>query len=266
MSRKENIVAIIPARYGSTRLPAKPLLDLAGKPMVQHVYERTKKAKLVEQVIVATDDERVVRAVEAFQGEVVMTPRDVRSGSDRVALVAGDLPSASIIVNVQGDEPLIEPAMIDEAIRPLVDDETILVGTLVKRIDAGIELANPNIVKVVLDTNGFAMYFSRSPIPYGSTDPKGREPFVRDGKSPEAFYKHIGLYVFRRDFLLKFASLSESTLERVEKLEQLRILEHGYRIKATVTKYDSVPVDTLDDAERVAALLARKTVNVSQEE
>jgi 3-deoxy-manno-octulosonate cytidylyltransferase (CMP-KDO synthetase) len=168
MPRKENIVAIIPARYGSTRLPAKPLLDLAGKPMIQHVYERTKKAKLVEQVIVATDDERVLRAVQAFHGEVVMTPRDVRSGSDRVAVVARDLPNASIIVNVQGDEPLIEPAMIDEAIRPLVDDETILVGTLVKRIDAGNELTNPNIVKAVLDTNGFAMYFSRAAIPYGS--------------------------------------------------------------------------------------------------
>lgn len=251
MLRKQNIVAIIPARYGSTRLPGKPLIDLAGKPMIEHVYERTKKAKLVERVIVATDDERVVRAVQAFHGEVVMTPPDVRSGSDRVAIVVRDLASASLVVNVQGDEPMIEPAMIDEAVQPLVDDQTIIVGTLVKRIDATEELSNPNIVKAVLDKNGFALYFSRAAVPFAS-----------DGRAVEASYKHIGLYAFRRDFLLKFASLPETPLEGIEKLEQLRILEHGYRIKATVTLYDSIPVDTLEDVERVRMLLERRTIKV----
>ena len=252
MAKPGEIVAIIPARYGSSRLPGKPLIDLCGRPMIQHVYERAKKAKLVGRVIVAADDERVVEAVRAFHGEVVMTPPDVRSGSDRAAIVARSIPDASIVVNVQGDEPLIEPAMIDEAVQPLAEDRTLLVGTLVRRIDTSEELVNPNIVKVVLDAQGFAMYFSRSPIPHN-----------RDDQSPGIRYKHIGLYVFQREFLLKFASLPEMALERAEKLEQLRVLEHGYRIKATVTKYDSIPVDTREDAERVRALLLRKTLKVS---
>ncbi len=249
MIKEEQIVAIIPARYGSTRMPGKPLIDLAGKPMIEHVYERTKEARLVDRVIVAIDDRRVADAVKQFGGEVVSTPTDLRSGSDRVAYVAKKLADASIIVNVQGDEPMIEPEMIDEAVQPLIDDRTIVVGTLVKRIDTTEELSNPNIVKVVLDKDGFALYFSRAAI-----------PFARDGRSVEASYKHIGLYAFRRDFLLKFASLPETPLESIEKLEQLRILEHGYKIKAPVTKYDSIPVDTLEDVERVRTQLARRTI------
>ena len=250
MLKKENIVAIIPARYGSARLPGKPLIDLCGKPMIQRVYERAKQAKLVNEVIVATDDARIVDAVKRFGGKAVMTPTDLRSGSDRVAFVAKDLPDASIIVNVQGDEPLIEPAMIDEAIQPLIDDTGLLVGTLLKRIDSAEELSNPTIVKAVLDKNRFALYFSRAPI-----------PFNRDGHGFEGFYKHIGLYVYRRSFLLKFASLQESALERVEKLEQLRILEHGYKIKAAITSYDSVPVDTPEDVERVKTLLKKSAAS-----
>jgi len=246
MTKKQNIVAIIPARYGSTRLPGKPLINLAGKPMIQRVVEQVRKATLVDRVIVATDDGRIIDAVKRFGGEAVMTPSDVRSGSDRVALVARDLPEAEIVVNVQGDEPLIEPAMVDEAIRPLVDDRSIDVGTLVKRIDNAEDLANPGIVKVVMDRRGFALYFSRSPI-----------PFRRNGSTPEACYKHIGVYVFRREFLPTFASLSETPLENAEKLEQLRILEHGYRIKATVTLFDSIPVDTEDDVKTIVAKLER---------
>src|SRR5712692_1177918 len=252
MLRRKNIVAIIPARYGSTRLPGKPLIDIAGRPMIQHVYERTKKSRLVDRVIVATDDERVVNAVKRFDGESVMTPGHLRSGSDRVAYAAKKLPDATLLVNVQGDEPLIEPGMIDEAVQPLLDDETIDVGTLVRRIDKPDDLANPNIVKVVLDTKGFALYFSRAAI-----------PFTRDGQITEALYKHIGLYVFRRDFLLKFASLPVTTLERMEKLEQLRILEHGYKIKATVTKDDSMPIDTSEDVNLVKGMLERSTMRVT---
>lgn len=245
---KEHIAAVIPARYGSTRLPGKPLVDLCGKPMIQHVFERVKQVSRIDRVIVATDDVRVADAVKRFGGEVVMTPSDIRSGSDRVAFAARDLQNVSIIVNVQGDEPLIEPAMIDEAIQALIDDPAVEVATLVKHVDAAEELINPNTVKVVVDRHGYAMYFSRSPI-----------PFQRDGREFEGFLKHIGLYVFRRDFLIKFASLPETALERSEKLEQLRILEYGNKIKATVTRYESIPVDTPEDLEK-ARMLVRNAV------
>lgn len=244
MTQSEHIVAIIPARYGSTRLPGKPLIDLCGKSMIQRVYEQAHKARLVERVVVATDDERITEIVQRFGGEAIVTPSELRSGSDRIAFAAQNIPGASIIVNVQGDEPLIEPAMIDEAIQPLLDDASIPVGTLTKRSESAEELLNPNIVKAVLDANGFALYFSRSPIPYN-----------RDGRGSYPFFKHIGLYVFRKEFLLQFCDWPEADLERMEKLEQLRILEHGFKIKAVVTKYDSVPVDTPEDVKRVRTLL-----------
>ena len=254
MSKKTNIVAIIPARYASTRLPAKPLADPCGKPMIQHVYERTTQAKLVGSVIVATDDERIADVVKKFGGNVAMTPSDIRSGSDRVAFVAKTLNDADIIVNVQGDEPLIEPQMINEAVKPLLDDASIQVGTLVKKITSANEIINPNIVKVVLDDKNFGIYFSRSPIPY-----------LRDGASinewhtKHQYYKHIGLYVYRREFLLQFSQWHESMLEHIEKLEQLRIIEHGYRIKTTITEFDSMPVDTADDVKRVKEILMKQT-------
>lgn len=247
----ENIAAIIPARYGSTRLPGKPLVALAGKPMVQHVYERARRAKLVNRILVATDDRRVAEAVKRFGGEAVMTPGELPSGSDRVAYVAKKLDSATIIVNVQGDEPLLEPAMIDQAIQLLVDDPTVQVGTLVKWSESAEEFLNPNIVKVVLDEQGFALYFSRAPV-----------PFHRDGRTFDGFYKHIGLYVYRREFLLKYISLPETNLERHEKLEQLRILQHGFRIKVAITEHDSIPVDTPDDVERVTAKLTMETTKI----
>jgi len=255
MNQKINIVAIIPARYASTRVPAKPLIDLCGKSMIQRVYEQTKKATLINRVIIATDHERIVEAVKHFGGDVVMTPADIRSGTDRIAHVAKNLPDADIIVNVQGDEPLIAPEMIDQAIKPLILDSSIQIGTLVKKVTSTDELTNPNVAKVVVDKQGFAIYFSRSPIPY-----------LRDGSEiskwhiHHTFYKHIGLYVFRRKFLLQFSLWDESPLEKTEKLEQLRIIEHGYRIKVTVTEYDSIPIDTPEDIKRVTKLLQQTKV------
>jgi 3-deoxy-manno-octulosonate cytidylyltransferase (CMP-KDO synthetase) len=243
-------VAIIPARYGSQRLPAKPLAEIAGKTMLQHVYERTTQASLIERVIVATDDERIVRAVERFGGVAVMTPASLQSGTDRVAFAAQAVADADIVVNVQGDEPLIAPAMLDEGVRVVAESDAP-VGTLVKRIEREDELFNPHVVKVVLAADGTCLYFSRSPIPFG------RDWAQTEWLKHHPYYKHIGLYVFRRPFLLKFASLPQLSLERAEKLEQLRILEHGYRIKAAITHHDSIPVDTAEDLEKVRRILAQ---------
>jgi 3-deoxy-manno-octulosonate cytidylyltransferase (CMP-KDO synthetase) len=238
-------VAIIPARYQSQRLPAKPLADIAGKPMIQHVYERTLRARRIAQVIVATDDERIASVVRAFGGEVVMTSKDLQSGTDRIAVVAESLPNdIGIIVNVQGDEPLIDPDMVDEAVA-VVAESTADVGTLVKRIEALDELLNPNVVKVVLSDAGKCLYFSRSPIPFG------RDKAQTEWLSTYTYYKHIGMYVFRREFLRTYATLKQTPLEHVEKLEQLRILENGFTINAGITRHDSMPVDTIEDLERV---------------
>lgn len=240
-----DITAIIPARYASTRLPGKPLLDISGKPMVQHVYERAQRAELVNRVIVATDDRRIFDAVERFGGKAVMTSESHKSGTDRLAEVAKGLDS-DIIVNIQGDEPLIEPGMIDEAIRPLMEDGSIVMGSLKAEIRDETELNNPNVVKVVVDRNDFALYFSRYPIPY-----------IRDD-SPLSLltgrFKHIGLYVYRREFLLEYAGMPQTPLEEAEKLEQLRALENGYRIKVPTTRYQSIGVDTEEDLERVRRL------------
>ena len=242
------ITAVIPARYASTRFEGKALADIVGKPMVQHVYERTARAGLVSEVLVATDDERIASAVRAFGGRVEMTSRDHETGTDRLAEVAARLDS-DIIVNVQGDEPLIVPAMIDEAIAPLAADPEILVGTVVRKIETPEELLSISVVKAVLDRDGYCLYFSRSTI-----------PFVRDVPLPDwlgrrVHYKHIGLYVFRRDFLLRYTELPATPLESLERLEQLRILEHGYRIRAVVTTHNSISVDTPEDLEQVKKLV-----------
>lgn len=244
-------VAIIPARYGSQRLPAKPLAEIAGKTMIQHVYERTAQATLIERVIVATDDHRIAHAVEDFGGEVVMTPATLRSGTDRVAFAIRELADTDIVVNVQGDEPLIAPAMIDQGVR-IVAESDAPVGTLVKTIEHEAELFNPNVVKVVLAGDGTCLYFSRSPIPFGRDRAHG------EWLHHHVYYKHIGLYVFRRWFLLQFSMLAQTPLEQTEKLEQLRILEHGYSIKAGVTQHDSIPVDTTEDLEAVRRILAQQ--------
>lgn len=248
---KTDIVAIIPARYASTRLPSKPLIDLLGKPMIQRVYEQVMGSKLINEVIIATDHPEIERSARLF-GKVVMTPSGIRSGSDRIALVAQALKYGEIIVNVQGDEPLIPAPMIDAAIRPLLEDETIQMATIAKLITSPEELFDPGIVKVVLDNDNFALYFSRSPIPHIR---EAREK--HEWLDHHRFYKHFGIYVFRKKFLLEFSAMKESLLEKAERLEQLRILENGFKIKVSVTELDSVAVDTPEDAEKVRRLLSK---------
>jgi len=223
--------------------------------MVQHVYERTARAKLVSGVIVATDDPRIETAVRSFGGQVQMTSPSHETGTDRLAEVAERIDS-EIIVNVQGDEPLIEPAMIDEAIRPLLDDDSIMMGTLKCRIRNLHDFLSPNVVKVVTGLDGFALYFSRSPLPFF----RDKWDCLKD----EAFasgrllcFKHVGLYVYRRDFLVKYARMAQTHLERSEKLEQLRALENGYRIKVVETEYESVGVDSPPDLEKVLEKLRK---------
>jgi len=234
-------IAVIPARYASSRLPGKALADISGKPMIEHVYRRAAAARSIESVIVVTDDERIYRAVQAFGGAARMTSPSHQSGTDRIAEIASDL-TASVIVNVQGDEPLIEPAMIDEAVAPFATDPTLMMSTLRRRIDDENERQNPNVTKVVVDRDGFALYFSRAPI-----------PFVRPGCPPAPAWRHVGLYVYRRECLLKLAALPATPMEKSEALEQLRALEHGIRIKVVETQFDCVGVDTPEDLARVRA-------------
>ncbi len=249
MSDKRMVVGVIPSRYASQRLSAKPLVDLLGKSMVQRVYEQAKKACLLDRVVVATDDTRIEKCVRTFGGEVMLTSPDIQSGSDRVAAVASQV-EGSIFVNIQGDEPLIAPEMIDQVVRLLLEDALIQVGTLVKKIDVATDLMNPNVVKVVLNHQMHALYFSRAPIPY-IRDEANRSKWLET----HTFYKHIGLYVFKREFLMQYAHMPISYLEKAEKLEQLRILEAGTVIKAGITKFDSIPVDTREDVERVITIL-----------
>lgn len=239
-----DIVAVIPARYASTRLPGKVLVDIGGKPMLQHVYERTSACPIISRVIVATDDERVARAVEAFGGEVQMTRPDHPTGTDRLAEVAARL-SADVVVNVQGDEPLIAAASIQIAVKPLLDEPELPMATLRERIHDQRDLADPNCVKVVVDRNDYALYFSRQAIPYH-----------RHTDSPLVYWRHLGLYVYRREFLLRYARLAPTPLQLAEGLEQLRALEHGYRIKVPETPHGAIGVDTPEDLERVRQLLA----------
>ncbi len=239
------ITAVIPARYGSTRFPGKPLADLQGKPLIQWVYERVKRAKRVDRVVVATDDQRILRAVRDFGGEAIMTSRRHRSGMERVAQVAEEL-KPGIIVNAQGDEPMLHPRMIDEAVLPLLKDRTLKMATLKARITNLHDLIDPNVVKLVTDSQDFALYFSRSPIP----GLKEGTYFRRHLRSVK-IYKHIGLYVYRHNFLLQLAKLKPTPLETAEGLEQLRALENGYRIKAVTTRFEVVGVDTPADLEKV---------------
>jgi 3-deoxy-manno-octulosonate cytidylyltransferase (CMP-KDO synthetase) len=247
-SASGTVIAIIPARFASTRLPGKALADIGGRPMIEHVYRRTSEARSVSSVIVATDDERIHRAVLSFGGISQLTSPRHPSGTDRLAEVASGL-SCDIVVNVQGDEPLIDPSTIDAAVAPLLSDPELEMSTLRRRIEDPAEIDNPNVTKVVVDRDGYALYFSRAPIPY-----------VRDGVRRVPAWGHIGLYVYRRACLLRLASLPPTDLERSEALEQLRALEHGIRIKAVETSHQSVGVDTPDDLERVRRLVpAAKT-------
>ncbi len=240
------VVCIIPSRYESSRFPGKPLADLCGKPMIQHVYERVLRAQSVTFAAVATDDERIYRAVEAFGGRAVMTSPRHRSGTDRIAeaVESLNLREEDIVVNIQGDQPLFVPSQVDEVVAPLLEDPDIPMSTLIYRIVREEEIAHPNAVKVVFDERGFALYFSRATI-----------PFVRDRGKKADYYKHHGIYAYRRSFLRAFTALSEGILERLEALEQLRALENGHRIRVVVTDHDSVEVDTPEELERVRRLL-----------
>lgn len=257
MSNKQSekvptILGVIPARFASSRLMGKPLADIGGKPMLQHTYESALKSKLLHKIIIAVDDEKVFQVAKDFGAEVMLTPKNIATGSDRIALVAKKYDNAEIIVNIQGDEPFISGVMIDQAIEPLLFDKTVNVSTLAKKIGSVEELESSSVVKVVFDYKNFAMYFSRSPIPY-----------VRDAVSvseiidKSVMYKHIGLYVYRREYLLKFTQLAPTDLENIEKLEQLRMLENGFRIKIVETEYDSFSVDTPDDLDRARKIFEK---------
>ncbi len=255
------VVAVIPARYGSTRFEGKPLADILGKPLIQHVYEGVCQSKLIDKAIVATDDQRILDVVRGFGANGVITSPDHPTGTDRVAEVAQKL-RAEIIVNVQGDEPLIKGPTIDKAIRPLLRDNTLPMSTLMTRIKEVKDWLNPHIVKVVVDQKGLALYFSRSPIPFPrdlnierllSKSSHGQEVLAK------RVFKHIGVYVYRRDFLLRYSKMKPTPLERLEKLEQLRALENGYRIKVTAVDYEPLSVDTPEDLQRVVTFLSRSS-------
>ena len=246
------VVAIIPARYGSTRLPGKPLADIGGKPMIQRVYESTYKAKILDRVLVATDDERVEEAVKSFGGEVMMTSKDHVSGTDRLAEAARKI-RADLIVNVQGDLPFIQPETITRAVGPLRRDRSIPMGTVCTPIDVEEEWRSPNIVKVVRDAKGFALYFSRAAIPYPRNDVAQSQD--SGAKKKIWGYRHLGLYVYRRDFLLKLARLRPTLLEQAESLEQLRALVYGHPIFVADVNEQSVEVDTPEDLEKAEQYL-----------
>jgi 3-deoxy-manno-octulosonate cytidylyltransferase (CMP-KDO synthetase) len=242
------IVAVIPARYASTRLPGKVLADLDGRTMIEHVYRRAKASTAISEVIVATDDLRVATRVNDFGGKVRLTRATHETGTDRLAEVAASL-DCDVVVNVQADEPLVNPGAIGELVAPFAKDPAVQMTTLFRRIHEPAELSNPNIVKVVIDRGGYAMYFSRAPIPHVHAPREGWPPL----------YRHIGLYAYRRSTLLVLANLEPTPLERAESLEQLRALEHGIRIKAVETHYESFEVNTPADLDQVRRLLAVPT-------
>jgi 3-deoxy-manno-octulosonate cytidylyltransferase (CMP-KDO synthetase) len=237
------ILGIIPARFASTRFPGKVLAPLGGKTVLQHVYERASQSRYLTSILIATDDQRVFEVARGFGARARMTREDHPSGTDRAAEIAS-AEDAELVVNIQGDEPLIDPAAIDAAILPLAHDSAIVMGTLKKRIEDRREVDDPNVVKVVTDQRGDAVYFSRCPI-----------PFHRDeNRLAGDYFKHIGLYVYRRDFLLAYPALPQGPLERAERLEQLRALENGYAIRVVETEYESLGVDTPADLERVSMM------------
>lgn len=240
-------IAVIPARYGSSRLEGKPLALIAGKSMIQRVYEQAQKSSAVSKTIVATDDKRIVKAVEAFGGKAVMTSDQCRSGTDRVAETANilGLGKDEIIVNIQGDQPVFNPLTIDELIQPFDGDPELVMSTLAFKIENEREITDPKDVKVTFDNNGFAMYFSRAQIPY----PRDNDPDVD-------YFKHLGFYAYTKEFLDTLVTLASGTCEQVEKLEQLRVLEFGYKIKVVVTKYDSPEIDLPEDIQRIEEKLS----------
>jgi len=244
------VIGVIPARFDSTRLPHKLLKDLCGKPLLQWTYEAAKKARLLDQLIIACDDKRIKDAADAFNAPCVMTSVDHKSGTDRIVEAVSAV-DAKIVVNIQADEPLINPLVIDRLAQTMLTDERLLMATAKRKITNPDEVNNPNAVKVVCDKNGYALYFSRYAIPY-----------LRDKDFTPDYYKHLGIYAYAKDFLYVFKKLSGSMLEAAEKLEQLRALEAGYRIKVIEADYESIGVDTQEDFDRVEAIIKGKTIKV----
>lgn len=243
------VVVIIPSRYGSSRFEGKPLALIAGQPMIQWVYERSKQGRNITDVVVATDDGRIFNAVERFGGKAIMTSDENRSGTDRVGEAAEKmgLKPEDIIINIQGDQPLMDPNCLDVLVEPFFTEPGLVMSTLAFKITDKREITDPKDVKVTFNNRGDALYFSRSPIPCG-----------RDANTRHDTYKHLGVYAYTHRFLSTFRHLSEGTLERIEKLEQLRALEHGYPIRVLVSPYDSPEVDLPEDIERIEALLKRR--------
>ncbi|MFC1621497.1 3-deoxy-manno-octulosonate cytidylyltransferase [Candidatus Omnitrophota bacterium] len=237
-------IGIIPARFGATRFDGKLLADFCGKPVIQHTWENAKKSRAIEDLLIATDDKRIYNIAKGFGAKVIYTSKEHKSGSDRLTEAVSSI-DANIVVNIQADEPLMHPAMIDDVVNSIQKDNTIQMATLCHRISDEHELMNPNVVKVVFDRKGLALYFSRCPIPYNVS----RELQVT------SHYKHIGLYAYTKDFLFTFKSLPQSRLEKIEKLEQLRVIENGYKIKVTETKHDTVGIDTPEDLVKATELV-----------
>ncbi|MCK4401486.1 3-deoxy-manno-octulosonate cytidylyltransferase [bacterium] len=255
-SHKPKIIAVIPARYASTRLPGKVLKDICGKPMIQHVYERVSHVLSVRKVIIATDDKRILQTAQKFGANAEMSPKSCKSGTDRIAYVVKkmtDIREEDIIINVQGDEPLINPQAIEKLIKTISCDSHIVMSSLMIKISDIDELMSPDVVKVVVDKDNFALYFSRLPVPFLRDKWKNlNTKLILD--TTDIFYKHLGIYAFRKHFLLKYAKMPQTYLEKIEKLEQLRVIEHGYRIKMAETKFDSISVDAPADLEKILSL------------
>jgi 3-deoxy-manno-octulosonate cytidylyltransferase (CMP-KDO synthetase) len=247
-----DLIGVIPARYASSRFEGKILANILGKPMIQHVWERAKKSKLLEDLIIACDDERVKKIAEDFGAKVIYTSKGHESGTDRLTEIVQPL-EVKAVINIQADEPLIHFTMIDNLAHAILEDSSIVMATLIKRIENEKELTNPNVVKVVVDKDSFALYFSRSAIPY-----------QRELNSQVDYYKHIGMYAYTKDFLFTFKNLPESKLEKAEKLEQLRALESGYKIKTVQTDFDTIGVDTPEDLEIVKKRLSKDSKIVLQ--
>jgi 3-deoxy-manno-octulosonate cytidylyltransferase (CMP-KDO synthetase) len=240
-------IGIIPARYGSTRFEGKVIKDLCGKPLIQHVYERAKKARALDDLIIATDDDRIMKVIEGFGGKAVFTSKSHTTGTDRLTEVVNAI-DVKIVVNIQGDEPLINPLIIDELVHTMQQDSTISMATVVKKSFSEDEFKSPDVVKAIVDRNNFALYFSRAPIP-SLLKPISKENF---------FYKHIGIYAYSKDFLFSFKKTPASYLETNERLEQLRALEYGFKIKVIETKYETVGVDTPADLALAKILLEKE--------
>lgn len=243
-----DVIGVIPARFSSTRFEGKVLADIFGKPMIQHVWERAKQARVLDDLIIACDNELVAAIARSFGAKVAMTSVGHSSGTDRIVEVINPL-DVRVVVNIQGDEPLIHPTMVDSVARALLEDSSIYMATIMKKLESPEALGDPNVVKVVADKNSFALYFSRLPVPFVAENSEVQTP---------AYYKHIGLYGYTKDFLFTYKNLPVSRLEKTERLEQLRVLEEGFKIKLIESQYDTIGVDTIEDLDKVKFHLSRE--------